>query len=331
MGWHNFMSIANRSILARILIYGDIHLSSKNYGAHRNYPKESLGYFQNITKLVEEYKATHLIGTGDLTYGRFNTLEYRYAVEKELERQYELVNGNRYEVEGNHDTATYGMTEYEYYVNKGLLKRSTNISIGALNISMVDYGKDNKTEIIQPSDDTISVVVAHDYCKFADTQLPDYGKKYIELDNKENWFGVDYIICGHIHNYEMFKGLIIKDGYGHDAVVTYLGCMSRPAYREGHMQDNGKIMLLTVYDNREVQIDYIDVPLLPIDESFNLEQKQAEKEKEDLVKIDVSDIVHKLENHQRMIGNPEDIIISMEDVDIRYRNKAIELLKSAHR
>ena len=22
----------------------------------------------------------------------------------------------------NHDTATYGMTEYEYYVNKGLLK-----------------------------------------------------------------------------------------------------------------------------------------------------------------------------------------------------------------
>ena len=28
-----------------------------------------------------------------------------------------------------------------------------------------------------------------------------------------------------------------------------------------------------------------------------------------------------------MIGNPEDIIISMEDVDIRYRNKAIELLK----
>ena len=84
--------------LARILIYGDIHLSSRNYGGHRDYPNESLSYFKDITRYTEELKATHLIGLGDFTFNRFNTLEYREKVERELNKQFELVSGNRYEL-----------------------------------------------------------------------------------------------------------------------------------------------------------------------------------------------------------------------------------------
>ncbi len=315
-------------ILGRAMIYGDIHLSSKNYGAHRNYPKESLSYFEAITNKAEELEVTHLIGTGDFTYGRFHTLEYRAAVEKQLERQYVITDGNRYEIKGNHDSATYGMTEYEYYIKKGLLKPSCNIQIGMLNISMVDFAKHMSTKILPVSEETISVIVAHDYFKFNNTQLPDYGKSLI-LDDMRQWYGVDYLVCGHIHNFEQFEGLVVDNNTGYNMVVTYLGCMSRPAYREGFMQDVGKAALFTVYDNNTVEVDFVDIPLWSLEESFNLEQKQKEKEKDEYKHVDVSDIVKQLDSHERVVGNPEDIIMAMENIDIRYRNKAIDLLMSA--
>lgn len=314
--------------MGKVLIYGDIHLSSKNYGGHRDYSNESLSYFREITKKVEELGVTHLIGTGDFTFYRFHTLEYRAAVEAELEKQYQLTNGNRYELQGNHDIAAYGLTERSFYVHKGLLKPSANIQVGCLNISMVDYGKHNTTEILPVSDDTISVVVAHDYFKFSDTHLPPYGDPII-LDNMHNWYGVDYLVCGHIHNFEQFTGLVIKDNTAYDMVVIYPGCMSRPAYREGYMPDVGKMLLFTVYDNGDVQIDFVDIPLWPLEKSFNIELRQLKKEKEDLRHVDVTDIVKRLETHQRVVGNPEDIIMAMENIDIKYRQKAIELLKMA--
>jgi len=318
--------------LARILIYGDIHLSSRNYGAHRDYPKESLHYLRTITEKAEELGATHLIGLGDLTYGRFHTLEYREAVENELERQFELVNGNRYEIKGNHDKATYGMTEFEYYINKGLIRESTNLKIGDVNISMVDYGQHECTEIIPPDKDKINIVLAHDYFKFSDTKLPEYGKA-IQLDEFISWFGVDYLIVGHIHNQEIFEGLIIKDGIGNRTIVHYLGCLSRPAYREGYMEDTGALVFLTIRDNGEMQYDIIDIPLWDLDKSFNLalnaEEKEKKKEREQKKErsVDISDIVQRLDMHERNVGNPEDIIRNMEGIDEKYKDKAIELLK----
>ena len=58
------------NIVARIGIYGDLHLHSRNYGAHINYPKETLHYLRIITELTESEGLTHLIGLGDLTFGR---------------------------------------------------------------------------------------------------------------------------------------------------------------------------------------------------------------------------------------------------------------------
>lgn len=315
--------------IAKILVYGDIHLSSKNYGAHINYPQESLGYFRTITEKAKELGATHIVGTGDLTYGRFHTLEYREAVEAELIKQYELVNGNRYEVKGNHDSATYGRTEYEYYVNKGLLKPSTNLKIGNVNISMIDSGQYYKQDILSTENkEELNVVIAHDFFKFKDTAMANYGKA-IELDTFVQWYGVDYLICGHIHNHSMFDGLVVKDGYGHPMVVHYLGCLSRPSYREGHMDEEGHLALLTIRDNGEMQYDIIEIPLLSLEESFNIEKKQIDSEKklEKEQRVDITDIVDQLNSHERNVGNPEDIIASMQGIDERYKKKAIELLK----
>lgn len=316
--------------LARILIYGDIHLNSKNYGAHVNYAKESLHYFKYITDKAEELKATHIIGLGDLTYGRFHSLEYRAEVEQLLERQFKLTNGNRYELKGNHDSATYGMTEYEYYVSKGLLKESTNLRYGNVNISMVDHNKHLDGTILPPGKDgDINVVLAHNFFKFKDTRIADYGKA-VELDNFTDWFGVDYLICGHIHKYELFDGIVIKDAVSHPMVVNYVGCLCRPSYRAGHMDEVGHLVYLVINDDNTMRYDILDVPLWKMEESFNIDEKMIEQQKkeEKAKRVDISDIVQQLNSHERSVGNPEDIIEAMSGIDERYKKKAIELLKN---
>lgn len=319
--------------LARVLIYGDIHLSSKNYGAHVNYPSESLELFRKITKAAEDNRATHLIGLGDFTYGRFNTLEYREAVELELTKQYQLVNGNHYELKGNHDSASYGMTEYEYYLKRGYIKPSCNMTIGNVHISMFDYGQEKVgTPNIGDPTTSINVVFAHNFFKFKDTMMPDFGKA-IELDNFTRWFGVDFLICGHIHSQSSFEGLVVKeiDGqpHGHRMLVQYPGCLSRPSYVENGMDLVGNLILLEIQDDGQMRYNVLDVELPKLEESFNLSLKQAQKETAQAKekRVDISDIIQRLNSHNRMIGNPEDIIRSLEGVEDKYKEKAIELLK----
>lgn len=320
--------------LARILIYGDIHLCSKHYGAHINYPKESLELYEYITKVAEEKQVTHLIGLGDFSYGRFNTLEYREQVEALLERQYRVCGGNHLELKGNHDSASYGMTEYEYYIKKGLLRPSQNFTIGNVHFTLVDSGKYTCTEVnMGPDEESINVILAHDFFKFKNTDVPDFGK-VMELDNFTPWYGVDHLICGHIHNQLLFDDLITKTGqdgqtHGHRVMVQYPGCLTRPAYREGHMDLVGQLIYLVIRDNGDFEYNVLDVPLKPLNEAFNLTKKAVEHEKKQAKeqRVDISDVIEQLNSHKRNIGNPEDIIMSLSGVDAKYKEKAIELLK----
>lgn len=319
---------------ARILIYGDPHLCSKNYGAHVDYASESLNLFKKITDIAIEQQATMLVGLGDFSYGRFHTLEYREAVENELQRQYGVVQGSHYQLKGNHDKASYGMTEYEYYIKKGLLKPSCNIQIGNVNITMVDYGLHTKTEPnISTADGATNVILAHDYFRFSNSPMPNMGK-FVELDNFSKWFGVDYIISGHIHTQYIFEGDIIKQDNGiaraHHVIVQYPGSLPRPAYTEGHMDLEGRLVLLVIDESGNLDYQVITIDLPDLAESFNLSQKaiEAEKKLRKEQRVDISDIIKKLDSHNRTIGNPEDIINAM-GVPEKYKVKAIELLKAS--
>ncbi len=314
--------------LAKILLSGDKHLSSKNYGAHRSYPKETLHYLREVTSIIESHQVTHAIGLGDFSFGRFNTLEYRLEVEKLLDKQNELTNGNVYELKGNHDIASYGLTEYEYYVKKGTLKPSTHLQIGNLNLSMVDFGKHEKIDILPVEESKINVVAAHDYFKFSDTLMPNYGDA-TDLDNFSKWFGIDFLVCGHIHGHHAFKGNIRKDEEAHEVYVSFLNCLSRPAYREGNMDSVGKLIMFTVEDSGNVLVEYIDIPLWDITMSFNLDKREEIITNKEMKRINVSDIVSNLNQFSRTIGSPEDIIMAMEDKDIKYRKEAIRLLAEA--
>lgn len=322
------------SIVARVGIIGDLHLSCSAYGGHNDYPNESLEYFSAVTKLTEERQLTHLIDTGDFTFGKFNKLEYRERVEEELEKQNKLTNGNRYQLYGNHDSATNGMTEHEYYIRRRLLKPSTKLKLGKLNIYMLDYRKDG----IYTADDvniadigvSFNVGIAHQYFKFNDTRLPNFGESII-LDDYSALYGTDYLICGHVHHSMGFSGSIAKDGMSHKCTVQYMGCMMRPAFREGLMDEVGQMTILTIHDDGKLEYDIADIPLWPLEKSFNLTAKaiQKAKKEEKEQRVDISDVVKQLASHNRNVGNPEDIINSMVNIDDKYKQKAISLLHNA--
>lgn len=322
--------------LAKILVYGDIHLSSKNYGSHVNYPRETLDILRKITTKAEEIKATHIIGLGDFAYGRFHTLEYRAAVENELEKQLKITGGNRYELKGNHDSAGYGMTEFEYYISKGMLKPATNLTIGNCRITMADFGCLNKVEA-NISDGFTNILMAHEFITFKDLPIPNFGKS-IEMDGFTKFFGTDFIVCGHIHSSGLYRGLMLgksADGtsISHDVLLDYLGSMSRPAYYGEDTDKVGHILVLTVMDNGDVEYDRQDVEIPPLEEIFSLSEIQAKKEhaeakaEEKRERLDMSDIVRSLDSHERAMLNPEDFIESLPNIDQRIKNKAIELLK----
>lgn len=308
-----------------VIIYGDPHLSSKSYGSHKDYPRESLEYFQKITQLAEDIGATYIIGTGDLTYGKFHTLEYRRSVEKELLRQNEITNGNVYSLKGNHDSATNGMTEYEFYVEKGLLKHADKLDVQTLHFTLADYGRLLQVKPnVNP--DEINVLVSHDYLKFKDTQLPNFGTA-IELDRLSQFFDIDYIICGHIHKTMAFKGLIIRGNEASETLVFYPGCMARPAY-SNNLDLVGSVAVLTVEGDR-VTYDKKEIPLWAIEDSFVMEEieERQEKREEKASRVDISDVVKQLDARDNNFGNPEDRIMSMYGVDEKYKLKAIQLLQ----
>lgn len=313
--------------IARIIIGGDSHLSSKNRGSHNDYPQESFYYYKYATDVAEYYKATHYIGLGDLTFGRFGTLEYRSMVEQEMERRKKLLNGNVWELRGNHDIATYGITEYTFYLNKKMFRGSENLQIGKFNINMVDYGEYKDKDIIIEND-KINFLLTHGYFRFENTQLPPYGEALI-LDHYEKWFGIDYLICGHIHNEHVFQGDIIKGNEAHGMTVHYLPCNARPAYQKEGMITTGSLVCLILNDDGTYSYNRIEVPLWDLGKSFNLAVREKDAQHKADTKVDVSDVVHSLDKFDRIVGNPEDVIMAKNDIDIKYRMKAVELLKNA--
>ena len=176
----------------------------------------------------------------------------------------------------------------------------------------------------------VNVILAHNYYKFNNTKLPNFGTATI-LDTMSDWYGADLLICGHIHKRMEFDGYITKDDMAHECHVEYPGCMARPAYQEGMMDTEGVVIVIEVFDDNTIDVSKEIVTLWDLSESFNLgakaleKAKQAEKEN----RVDISDVVKQLDAHDRNVGNPEDMIMSLDGVDTKYKDKAIALLKEA--
>jgi len=317
--------------MGKYLIIGDLHLKSGDYGGHVDYANETLDVLGKCLNVAKEKQVTHVILAGDLTYNKFSTLEYRMRVELFFREINKLTSDNLYSIIGNHDKAGYGMTELEYYIEKGVIKHTSYIDEDNLKIYMIDYGKIGKFKGVEKNNKT-NIAVLHDYVKFSDTKMPEYGKS-IELDKNLKFLNVDLLVCGHIHDYHSFAGIIYnEESEGKRVGVTYLGSPSRPAYRGEQTDTVGHLMIIDSDTSKdEVLIDEIEIDLIPVTEAFAVEIKQIEKEKR-MVKanrVDISDVLKELDSKELFNFSAEEVVNKIEGIDARYKKKALDLLKQS--
>lgn len=313
--------------IVRILVVGDNHISSSNRSNHIDYPGEGVEALEFIVNTVAERGITHYIGLGDITYGKFD-LTYRAKIDSLYAKRNELTNGNVVELRGNHDMSLKGISEWEYYNTH---RKLINTAVGLVSVSdgykyldlngvrlhFVDYGAE-KCEL-QILEGATNFAFAHNYFKFKESNMANYGKA-IDLDYYEQWFGVDAIFCGHIHQNKMLKGSMFKGGSSKEVLVYYPGNLIRTDFLKD-MPQAGEALIITVEDGNAT-FEKIAIPWRSEEDAFQVGDIIKERKK-----VDISDIVKSLNDKERHIGNPESIIQNMSDYDIKYREKAIELLR----
>lgn len=319
----------------KCLIYGDSHLSSSNYGGHIDYASESLENFRRINVVAKEEDCGVVIGAGDLAQHRFNKLEYKLAIEDELDERNEITDHNYFEVKGNHDSMTSGMSEWEFYHKKGYLRNEPYVDVGCARIHMVNYGEEDRE--LDIAEDKFNIVVGHNYFKYKSTVFPNYGKA-IELDYKESWAKVDLIVAGHIHDILECTGKIGDK----EIPVIYLGCPNQLSYKKDGMDEVGMFIILDC-TGTEPQIVKYEFDLRPISERFvgKLDENDAyildengyaissDFEVKDGPRLDVSDVIEEIANSDITLGDPEKIIDVLSGFSSEARELAKELYKEA--
>jgi len=270
----------------KILIYGDIHLGTRNRARHRSYPDESLHYFEFITEQAEQLNVDAIVGLGDLSYGNFSNLKYRDIVEDLLDRQFKQTKGNRYELRGNHDITGAGYSEYDFYTSRGKIKTATQIVGEKVVVDMLEYGDPAKyTEsgglTIDQDKSKRHVVLCHDFLQFRDSKLGGYGDPYI-IEELSGFKGADWIICGHIHEMLSDKGMVKG---GNECSLFYPGAMTRPITK-GDIMEKAAIVVIDT-DLAENYVSIYEVDLLPIDVTYDLQRvakaKASQMRKQELV------------------------------------------------
>lgn len=307
----------------RVVVYGDPHLSKGDHGSHRDYAGESFQYFKDNLDKANELNADMIIGLGDLTFGN---LDHKLSLK--VEELLTPIKDKHYMLKGNHDVRTDGMSQFEYYLERGLFKPAEEVMVlpTGNQIQMFDW-KDNVV-----FRDGTEFAFMHDYVRFTNSPLPNYGKKYINLDEVYLPNSLKHLVVGHLHGQHMFA----KDINNNYPIVHYPGCNARPSYLHAGMTDHGELVVIDFYnvacgdDETKFTYEIIQMPLWELHDSFNLEEiakkDSIEQAKED--RVDLSGVVKELGEHERNIGDPEMIINGLE-IDSRYKEKAHFYLKKA--
>ena len=347
------VSLTDERPLAIIMVGGDSHLDSNNYGYHLNYPKETLYYERTINKIIEMEQVTHFIHAGDFVMHKDFSLSYRSEVDSILNKRKRLIEsrgGNMIYLRGNHDRSGRSLTEYDYYAERGLFETAANHPILDIydagnsqpicHIELKDWGD---ISAFKPYGDK-NILITHFYGVFdrllEGDEMPNYGQA-LKLGNKTDWAGIDYILAGHIHTEHVMKGQID----GRNCIVHYLPCLARPAYIKRYEDGpnavrEGCVDLIRVYQHK-VEIDRYPIEFLDNKVCFNMERIMNDAAKLDLSRVDkdrhaaLKSMAEELQQYERRETDPVQQVMNLGNADQRHKDivkewfdKAKDLLKT---
>lgn len=222
----------------KVLIIGDLHLSSVYSGSHIDYTAECYENMDNILSMVKEKKPTALILLGDVvgvseTFIRDRDFLRRVIVFFKVLN--ELTHGNVYSVKGNHDHGD--SSDFDLLIGVGLLKNPIYLDFYGredeerpqVRFHFVNYGYETRELDLVNHEDTSDVVLGH--ANYIIDGVTNWYQSHNGIDIKKlkNFKGVKLIIAGHIH---IPSTEIVYDAIdGEEIGLLYTGSPSRVADR----------------------------------------------------------------------------------------------------
>lgn len=322
-----------------VLLYGDLHLSSKYEGKHIDYMGNCIRVMSMIMKQVSLERAKNgisaVIFLGDvfgvkerhLNDPAFKTLAIQF---------FQVLNNfsdnNVYSVRGNHDFGDY--PEFNQFEQLGLIKNPDFIDYrphgnDQIRFHIMNYGDEKKDlNLIKNEDgkeDASDVVLAHnDFYVDGVTTWYAHGDKIINLATMRNFVGVDLLVVGHIHNPSPethFVNVFDK----HQVMLEYPGCPTRVSQR---YDDCFYMRFFAGEGNASTEVNKIDFGLWEAKYEFI-----AERNDERIIHVtgDELDRRERLEGVMSMVreeqlfsGDPRNQIMSFPEVSDEVKALAAE-------
>lgn len=222
----------------KVLIFGDLHLSSSYEGQHISYLKDCYENMERIKNICNENNPKAVIFLGDIVGVNERFIrDNQFLMRVILFFNYldSITHGNVYAVKGNHDMGEF--TGFDFLLGLNLIKNPRYLDYYSdskskeVRFHFVNYGQEKQPLLLTEENEGVSnVVLGH-----ADYYIEGVTNWYsarngVELCTLENYCGVELVISGHIHiPSEQILYTNLKDG----SVIGlfYTGSPARTAER----------------------------------------------------------------------------------------------------
>lgn len=253
-----------------VLVFGDLHISDRVTGKHRNYLENCFTIMNDIKAIVLKEQPSAVVLLGDLVGNVERNIKNREVLAtickffKELSQNCKV-----FVVRGNHDYGDY--TDYQFFEDLGLMHTSVNSDgffdyfatetseVPEIRFHLVDYSTENK-ELEIMGNGVSNVVFAHN--NFTIQGLTNWYQEHdgIELSRLTSFHGVDMVVTGHIHNPspEIVATDMVSGG---SCALFYPGCPTRPSKEKNLYTSCWYVMFK--YNPVTKSTDY-DAKLLPL-------------------------------------------------------------------
>jgi len=323
------------------MLVGDLHISDKYRGKHKNYLKDCLDVAADLSNIIRQRRPHALILAGDLIGWNETNISDRqvFAQICKIFREWSEV-CPVFAVRGNHDMR--GYPDFQFLADFGLIHTSQSCDgyidyygyagqeLPEARIHIVDYGDEDRTLDILAG--TSNVVVAHNNFTIEGVTTWYSDHDGIELGLHQNFCGVDFVIAGHIHNPSPeFYSVIMPDG--NPCTLFYLGNPTRVIKEKG-LYDTCWFMYIG-YDGESTQIIPEPYKLPPISECFEsddvfVDDKTQEDVAEELRKQNLKEVLDELITYRISGGDPFAQIMKIPNASDEAKKMAVSYLQVAY-
>lgn len=304
----------------KIGFIGDLHLSDRVTGRHKDYLANCVEVMDKITETIVSQKLTHLFLCGDLFGTREHTLktmEARALFFSKFSLWREYLNGNVYSIRGNHDESS-KTTDFDVLAATQIIKVTPStgyafVDIGGYRVHMIDYGHDNAEIQLDPEKSNIAVM--HSYLQIPGKIDLTNIKGAVNLSSLVNLKGVDLVVGGHYHEPSRYQATTIEDK---PVNLIYVGCPTRPSASDVW---NETFMLVATStedgSNYELHESAIVFNLCPIEDLLKPVKDKVEDVEESISRtMMVEAVLNDLQNYHIMGGGAyRERLESMRSVD----------------